>query len=65
MKKNQFLSLTNSKIKNFSKFKKQVNYLAKFVEQHFSKTHSDASERAMSYFIKREPEKSISTNSLR
>jgi hypothetical protein len=46
---NTFLALINSKIKIFSKFKKtddHINYLAKFVEQLFSKTHLDASESA-------------------
>jgi hypothetical protein len=43
------LALTYSRIKIFSKFKKKndyLNYLAKFIEQNFSKTHFDASESA-------------------
>jgi hypothetical protein len=47
--KNTFLAQNFSKLKIFSKFKKTndyLSYLAKFIEQHFSKTHFDASESA-------------------
>jgi hypothetical protein len=49
MKKNTFLALTNSKNIDFLNILKtgdDFNYLAKFVDQIFSKIHLDASERA-------------------
>jgi hypothetical protein len=76
MKKHIFSS-NLFKNKYFFKFLKTddgLNYLAKFVEQLFSKSHPDGSESAntffvtspnlkilikMSYFIEKEPEKSI------
>jgi hypothetical protein len=80
IEKNTFLAPTNSKLKIFSKCKTtndDLNYLAKFVEQRFSKIHLDASESAktlfvtspklkiliknMFYFIGKEPKKSIKT----
>jgi hypothetical protein len=52
--KKTVLTLTSSKMKVFSKFKKKndyLNYLAKFGEQHFSKTHFHASESAKNTFL--------------
>jgi hypothetical protein len=79
MKKKHIFTYNFFKNKDFFKIKKTndyLNYLAKFVEQHLSKTHFintyfcdvtkvENFDKKMFYFIVREPEKSIQTYSLR